>query len=142
MSITISNKMEVIDMGDNMFAKLRTKIAELVSPEIGEFYKNLVSSYSSPCEERGRIFQKNEKRLKTLELESKAPSEVFDFLYAPTASGSLSPDYCRKLWSVIEPYNDSVTKYGKRNFTEAATFNDFKRIVKTCADKNLRMYWF
>ena len=142
MGVTIENSKYSIDMGYGGFKALRTKVAELTTPDIYKHYRELDEAFS--------IFDKNERKIffdkydaKIEELSTKYDGKydpVLDFLYASDCSGSITSDVCEAIYDIVKDYDDDIC-YGYVGRPDCAMFKDFKNILKDCIENQENMEW-
>ena len=140
MGVTIESKNKSIDLGYNGFNKLRTKIAELASEDIGDHYKKLMTVPYSLAERKAFFKEYNEKIEKLSIKYDRKLDVILDFIYASDCGGKISPEECRQILEIIKDYNDDVI-YGYRGKNNNVKFNDFKEILKDCVETKCHMEW-
>ena len=133
------------DLGSGGFARLRTKVAELCSPEFGEHYKKLFSSegmnidFEAP--ERKKAFYEEFDR-KTLELikKKKVSIKVVDFCLQSDVCGKIGYGACKIILDKVKDYDDNVC-YGYCGRPDCFMFKDFKKLLQACVDNKKYLIW-
>lgn len=141
MGITIKCKKSGhdIDMGCGGFLNLRTKIAYLVSEEVGQHYESLMRApLFDP--ERTKFFDEHDARTEELIKSKTLPIKIADFLYQCDAEGGIHYGACKMLLKVIGDYDNNII-YGYAGRENPAKFADFKKILQECADLKCDMVW-
>lgn len=141
MGVTVSSKNYSIDMGYGGFSRLRNKVAELTGKELENHYKDLDKGNFLFGEDREKFFAEYNKKTQKLLENSKIPHQIFNFLYASDCSSKMSLSVCRKVYKVIENYDDNIA-YGYAGRPDCAKFKHFKEIVKDCIDNKCSMKWY
>ena len=140
MGVTIHSKNYSIDMGSGDFFELRTKIAELTTPDIYEHYKALTNYFACTLEEKKIFFDDYNKKIEMLDKKYNGKySDILDFLYETDCGGNISNNVCISLWNIIKDYENETIKYGY--IGRQTTFNDFKKLVKDCIDNKTNLIW-
>lgn len=140
MGVTIESKNFSIDLGYGGFGNLRKRVAELTGKEIGEHYAYLDKGCLLYGEERTKFFTEYDKKTNKLMESLKIPHQILSFLYASDCNSKTTLSTCRKIYKVIENYDDNIL-YGYSGRPDCAMFKDFKRIVKDCIDNKRGMRW-
>lgn len=143
MGITIWSKNYDADCGYGGFMNLRQTVADLVSPEIGTFYRKLCDEAPVSEPERTAFFDQYDKDLDALsERLKKEPKKlrILDFLYQSDCEGKAGVWTCRALWGVIKDYDDDYC-YGYAGRPDCMMFSDFKKIVQDCIETKTPMRW-
>jgi len=142
MGLTIKCKKTGREMDVSYFGfnRLRTKVAELVSPEVGKHYQMLngIFNMTSPAKEHAlKSYDDETERL----VESKVlPIKIADFLYQSDCDGKIRYGACKEILKVIGDYDDK-TIYGYAGRENPAKFRDFKEILQDCVDNKCFMTW-
>lgn len=137
MGITIRNKENSIDMGCGGFMNLRRNIANLLSKEFGDLYKEWCKSFSPITDEEGN------KILKTFYRDGILSDEddvIIEFLFASDLEGKITAKGCKRLYELIKDYDDNIL-YGYAMHPNCAKFADFKEIIKESAKHNWVVQW-
>lgn len=129
-----------IDLGGGGFWNLRTKVAELCSPEFGEHYKTLDDGFRLCGEPRREFFKKFDEETARLIKEKKVHYKVASFCLQPDCDGKVGYGACKIIYEHIKDYDDDIL-YGYCGRPDCAMFKDFKEIVKQCIDLKCDLVW-
>lgn len=129
-----------MDMGYFAFDRLRTRVAELVSYDVGVHYHKLNDILKLSGSERGKAARAyDEETGKLIECGNLNP-KIADFLYQSDESGRIRYGACKEILKAIGDYDDDVI-YGYAGRANAGTFKDFKAILQDCIDNKCFMVW-
>lgn len=142
MGITIWSKNCEADCGYGGLIRLRQKVADLTSPEIGTLYRK---QDDVPLFEPGRteFFEQYVKDLQALKAKlKKEPKKlrILDFLYQSDCEGKAGVWTCRAIWEVIKDYDDNFC-YGYAGRPDCMMWSDFKKIIQDCIETKTPMHW-
>lgn len=140
MGISIGNCKHSIDMTYGGFYRLRNKIAELLNEDFGKLYHEWtdISPYNTMTDEQGN------ERLAQLYADHKIKDEddvILDFLFQSDCAGKVSYQVCKKLYKVVEDYDDDFC-YGYPGRPDYATFKEFKEILVECYKNRWILKWY
>lgn len=143
MGITIWSKNCEADCGYGGFMRLRKKVADLTSPEIGAFYRKLFDDEPLSEPESTKFFVQYDKDFLVLNNKlKKEPKKlrILDFLYQSDCEGKVGVRTCRAIWEVIKDYDDNYC-YGYAGRSDCMRWSDFKQIVQDCIESKTPMHW-
>lgn len=142
MGVTIKCKKtgREMDVSYSGFFRLRKKVAELVSQEVGEHYQELDEIFRITSSEKESVLKSYDDETERM-IERKAlPIKIADFLYQSDCDGKIRYGACKEILKVIGDYDDSII-YGYAGRENPAKFKDFKEILQDCVDNKCFMIW-
>lgn len=129
-----------MDVSYSGFFRLRKKVAELVSQEVGEHYQELDEIFRITSSEKESALKSYDDETERM-IERKAlPIKIADFLYQSDCDGKIRYGACKEILKVIGDYDDSII-YGYAGRKNPAKFKDFKEILQNCVDNKCFMIW-
>ena len=143
MGVTLWSKNREADCGCGGFLRLRQKVADLTSPEIGTFYRKLFDAAPSCVLERAEFFEQYDKDLQDLNAKlKKEPKKlrILDFLYQSDCGGKAGVWTCRAIYEVIKDYDDDYC-YGYAGRPDCMMWSDFKEIIQDCIEAKTPLRW-
>lgn len=137
--LTANNSKYSFKMSYIGFHHLRKSIAELLDPEFGELYHEMVAS----------IFMKDKieaetKLTKILADREKFPDEILYFLMEPDTGGSVSYRTCKKIYDLIKDvdFGNNRFQYVCNSDSVVSDYELFKKFLKDCYSHHRNMKWF
>ena len=142
MGVTIMCKKTGRDMymGYIAFYRLRTKVAELASPEVGAHYRKLNDILRLSGPERGKADRLYDEETEKLIANGTLSSKIAGFLYQSDESGLVRYGACKEILKAIGDY-DSDEIFGYAGRPDAGRFSTFKAILQDCVDNKCSMMW-
>lgn len=122
------------DLGCGGFYNLRSKVAELCSPEFGKHYKTLIHLNSK--EEFDEFDEKTAELLRNKVVSEK----VVDFCYQSDCGGSIRYGACKEIYNHIKDYDDNIC-YGYAGRPDCFKFRDFVSLLKECSEIKSSLVW-
>lgn len=141
MSLTMRSNRHSIDFTMSGFMRCRTRIAELISPEVGAHYRSLQDAFAVPVGGRKVFWGKHDEATERLIREGKLSENIADFLYASDAGANLSPAVAQSVIDVIEGVKEEDAQYGPPNSEHPATWISFKNILWDCVLDKTWLSW-
>lgn len=129
-----------MDVSYSGFRRLRKKVAELVSPEVGKHYQTLDKIFRMDSSEKENAFKSYDDETERLVESEALPIKIADFLYQSDCDGKIRYGACKEILKVIVDYDDSII-YGYAGRENPAKFKDFKEILQDCVDNKCFMVW-
>lgn len=129
-----------MDVSYSGFSRLRKKVAELVSPEVGKHYQTLDKIFRMDSSEKENAFKLYDDETERLVESEALPIKIADFLYQSDCDGKIRYGACKEILKVIVDYDDSII-YGYAGRENPAKFKDFKEILQDCVDNKCFMVW-
>lgn len=129
-----------MDVSYSGFSRLRKKVAELVSPEVGKHYQALDKIFRMDSSEKEKAFKSYDDETERLVENKVLPIKIADFLYQSDCDGKIRYGACKEILKVIGDYDDSII-YGYAGRKNPAKFKDFKEILQDCVDNKCFMIW-
>ena len=121
-----------MDLGNDCFNKLRQTIAIRFNKEFGEIYCAI-----NPYLTRKEV-EDLDRRADQIITEQNLDEDILAFLFSTDSKGKISGKTCKKLYKIIEKYNNKQVysyTHGKESFAY------FKEMVLDCAKHNRTLYW-
>lgn len=142
MGLTIKCKKTGREMDVSYFGfnRLRTKVAELVSPEIGKHYQELDGIFRMNSSEKEKALKSYDNETERLIENKMFPIKIADFLYQSDCDGKIRYGACKEILKVIGDYDDRII-YGYAGRENPAKFKNFKEILQDCVDNKCFMVW-
>lgn len=129
-----------MDVSYSGFFRLRKKVAELVSQEVGEHYQELDEIFKITSSEKESALKSYDDETERMVERKKLPIKIADFLYQSDCDGKIRYGACKEILKVIGDYDDSII-YGYAGRENPAKFKDFKEILEDCVDNKCFMIW-
>ena len=129
-----------MDVSYSGFFRLRKKVAELVSQEVGEHYQELDEIFKITSSEKESALKSYDDETERMVERKKLPIKIADFLYQSDCDGKIRYGACKEILKVIGDYDDSII-YGYAGRENPAKFKDFKEILQDCVDNKCFMIW-
>lgn len=129
-----------MDVSYSGFFRLRKKVAELVSQEVGKHYQELDEIFRITSSEKESTLKSYNDETERLVERKELPIKIADFLYQSDCDGKIRYGACKQILKVIGDYDDSII-YGYAGRKNPAKFKDFKEILQDCVDNKCFMIW-
>lgn len=129
-----------MDVSYSGFFRLRKKVAELVSQEVGKHYQELDEIFRITSSEKESALKSYNDETERLVERKELPIKIADFLYQSDCDGKIRYGACKQILKVIGDYDDSII-YGYAGRKNPAKFKDFKEILQDCVDNKCFMIW-
>lgn len=129
-----------MDVSYSGFFRLRKKVAELVSQEVGEHYQELDEIFKITSSEKESALKSYDDETERMIERKKLPIKIADFLYQSDCDGKIRYGACKQILKIIGDYDDSII-YGYAGRENPAKFKDFKKILQDCVDNKCFMIW-
>ena len=129
-----------MDVSYSGFFRLRKKVAELVSQEVGEHYQELDEIFRITSSEKESTLESYNDETERLVESKELPIKIADFLYQSDCDGKIRYGACKEILKVIGDYDDSII-YGYAGRENPTKFKDFKEILQECEDNKCFMIW-
>ena len=125
-----------LSLGTGGFERFRCRVAEQVSPELGEHYKRLRTTFNWTDKDMDDYDQKTLELLK----QTGASIKVFDFLYQSDISGRIRYGACKEILKVLKDYDDPYI-YGYVGLPGSPRFCDIRNLLQECVDNKCNLVW-
>lgn len=143
MAITMKSSRHSIGFTYAGFLRCRTRIAYLVSPEVGKHYEDLQQFFSIPIGDRKAFCNKYDLATDKLIKEGKLSKELADFLYAPDAGGTVQPAVTQKVLDVMGATSDNEDEcFGRPYTSNAATWSSLRSLLWDCVLDKTNLEWY
>lgn len=129
-----------MDVSYSGFFRLRKKVAELVSQEVGEHYQELDEIFRITSSEKESALKSYDDETERMIERKELPIKIADFLYQSDCDGKIRYGACKEILKVIGDYDDSII-YGYAGRENPAKFKDFKEILQDCVENKCFMIW-
>ncbi len=129
-----------MDVSYSGFFRLRKKVAELVSQEVGKHYQELDEIFRITSSEKESALKSYDDETERMIERKELPIKIADFLYQSDCDGKIRYGACKEILKVIGDYDDSII-YGYAGRKNPAKFKDFKEILQDCVDNKCFMIW-
>lgn len=140
MYTTIKSKNYSADFEYFVISKIKRKIADNISDEVGAHYREAFDIRKF-AHNQDYI---NEYKKKSEQLANKYQcKEIFGFLYQNEVEGKISVKSCKKIYEAIKDLGEDVNgyHYAARDLDDKY-FREFKKLLKDCIDNNSHLEWY
>ena len=125
------------DMGYITFYRLRYTVADCISKEFGEAYRQ-------QSENPLRLSSELEYDMAVLPLVKKhgIKKRILSFLYQSDADGRLSPFCCKAVLDQIQDHSSNDLFGYTARPAECMTFENFKELLRECWERRVYLLWY
>lgn len=128
------------DMGYGSFKALRTKVAELCSPEFGKHYGSITDVvYLRSYDEKQKFYKDFDRKTQKLINNHVVNQYVADFCLQSDGGGTLHYNACKEIYNRIKECKDGHT-YGYA--WHKMTITDFADLLRECVDNKSMLEWY
>ena len=143
MGISINNINQSGDLSCGAFSRMRTRIAELVSDELADHYKELdeLMFVTNPKDVRWKEYDAITDKM--YEEADEVTKHDISFLYMPDVEGCLYSEQVSAVLEVCEKVyeEEKAHVYGYIAHDDAFTFGQFVEMLRECEEDMTPLWW-
>lgn len=122
--------------------RLRERVADMVSPEVGEHYRSLKTAFQIPMDERRAFWDRHDDKTCSLVKQRKLSTALLDFLYSPDCEANLDAGSVAEVLEVATSQKMEDDTYYNRTHENAATWQKFLDLLRECVKTNSGLEWY